>query len=71
MFEKTLDRIRRSRFAVAATALGIVLIAVGSWAGAAQDKYTLQLPNGLPFSDFRGYEHWQVVAVSQTETCSR
>ena len=34
---------------------------------AAQDKYTLQVPNGLAFSEFRGYENWQVVAVSQTE----
>jgi hypothetical protein len=67
MFEKTRARVRRSRFAVAATALGIVLIAVGSWAVAAQDKYTLQVPNGLPFSDFRGYEDWRVVAVSQTD----
>ena len=67
MFEKTLALVRRSRFAVAATALGAVLIGVGSWAAAAQDKYTLQVPNGLPFSDFRGYEDWQVVAVSQTD----
>ena len=34
---------------------------------AAQDKYTLKL-HGLEFSDFRGYETWQDVAVSQTET---
>ena len=33
----------------------------------AQDKYTLKVPDGLPFADFRGYEDWQVVAVSQTE----
>jgi hypothetical protein len=33
----------------------------------AEDKYNLQVPNGLAFSDFRGYEDWQVVAVSQTE----
>jgi hypothetical protein len=32
-----------------------------------QDKYTLQVPNGLKFADFRGYENWQVVAVSQTD----
>ena len=32
----------------------------------AQDKYTLKLPNGLSFSEFRGYENWQVVSVSQT-----
>ena len=54
MLEKTLARVRRSPFAVAATALGTVLIAVGTRAGVAQDKYTLQVPNGLPFSDFRG-----------------
>jgi len=27
-----------------------------SMAFAAQDKYTVQVPNGLAFSDFRGYE---------------
>jgi hypothetical protein len=27
----------------------------------------VRVPNGLGFSDFRGYESWQVVAVSQTE----
>ncbi|MEJ0038303.1 MAG: cytochrome P460 family protein [Gammaproteobacteria bacterium] len=32
-----------------------------------RDKYSLQVPDGLPFSDFKGYEDWQVVAVSQTE----
>ncbi len=46
----------------------VVLLAVlGTVAISAQDKYTLQVPNGLAFSDFRGYEDWQVVAVSQTE----
>jgi hypothetical protein len=44
-----------------------LLAALGGMALAAQDKYTLQLPGGLPFSDFRGYEDWQVVAVSQTD----
>lgn len=34
---------------------------------AAQDRYTLQVPNGLAFADFRGYDTWQPVAVSQTE----
>ena len=34
---------------------------------AAQDKYMLQIPNGLSWSDFRGYEDWKDVAVSQTE----
>jgi len=30
----------------------------------AQDKYTLKVPNGLAFSEFRGYESWPVIAIS-------
>jgi hypothetical protein len=30
----------------------------------AQDKYTLRVPNGLEFSEFRGYESWQVISIS-------
>ena len=40
---------------------------LASIALAAQDKYTVRVPNGLAFSEFRGYENWQDVAVSQTE----
>jgi hypothetical protein len=29
-----------------------------------QDKYTVKVPNGLAFSEFRGYESWQVIAIS-------
>ena len=29
-----------------------------------QDRYTLKIPNGLAFSEFKGYESWQVIAVS-------
>src|ERR1700739_2304161 len=29
-----------------------------------QDKYTLKIPNGLAFSDFKGYESWPVIAIS-------
>ena len=46
----------------------VPLAVVGGLALAAQDKYTLQIPNGLAWSEFRGYEAWQDVAVSQTET---
>jgi Cytochrome P460 len=52
---------------LAALAFVVLVAVVGSMALAAQDKYTLQVPNGLAFSDFRGYEDWQVVSVSQTE----
>ena len=47
--------------------VAIVLAVLGGRAISAQDKYTVQTPNGLAFSEFRGYEDWQVVAVSQTE----
>jgi hypothetical protein len=33
---------------------------VGSWAISAQDKYTVQVPKGLSFSEFRGYEAWRL-----------
>ncbi len=50
------------------SAIVMVLLAVlGSMALAAQDRFTLKVPNGLAFSEFRGYETWQDVAVSQTE----
>ena len=45
----------------------VVLAVLGGRADSAQDNYTLQAPNGLALSDFRGYEDWQVVAVSQTD----
>jgi len=33
-----------------------------------QDRYTVKIPGGLAFSEFRGYEKWQVIAVSQNQT---
>jgi hypothetical protein len=43
-----------------------LLVALGGLAFAAQDKYTLQVPGGLAFAEFRGYEDWQTIAVSQS-----
>jgi Cytochrome P460 len=45
----------------------VVLLVLGGVAISAQDKYTVQVPNGLAFSEFRGYEDWQVVSISQSE----
>jgi hypothetical protein len=47
--------------------VAVLLVVLGSMALAAQDRFTLKVPNGLAFSEFRGYETWQDVAVSQTE----
>jgi hypothetical protein len=41
------------------------LAVLGAWTVSAQDKYTVKVPNGLAFSEFRGYEAWQLVSISQ------
>ena len=45
----------------------VSLVVAGGIALAAQDKYTVKVPGGLAFSEFRGYEGWQVVATSQND----
>jgi hypothetical protein len=66
MFKRPSSPFRGLRGASAAASV-LVLAVLGGMALAQRDKYTLQVPNGLPFSDFRGYEDWQVVSVSQTD----
>src|SRR6267142_60859 len=66
MFEKPSSPSRGLRVASAA-AFATVLAILGGIAHAAQDRYTLRVPNGLAFSDFRGYENWQVVSIAQTD----
>jgi hypothetical protein len=56
---------------IPSTATAIILVLsslLGSLVLAAQDRYALKIPNGLAWSEFRGYETWQNVAASQTET---
>ena len=48
-----------------AVAIAGALAVLGGIAFAAQDRYALQVPGGLAFAEFRGYEDWQVVAVSR------
>ena len=33
----------------------------------AQDKYTVKVPGGLAFSEFKGYEAWQTISISRNE----
>jgi hypothetical protein len=42
-----------------------VFAVAGGWAMSAQDKYSVKVPGGLAFSEFRGYEGWQVVSISR------
>jgi Cytochrome P460 len=46
--------------------IAVMLAIFGGMAVAAQDKYALKLGK-LSFADFKGYENWKNVAVSQTE----
>jgi hypothetical protein len=45
--------------------IAAVVAVVGGRAISAKDKYTLQVPGGLAFSEFRGYEGWSVIAISE------
>src|SRR2546421_8754586 len=49
----------------------LVLAVLGGRAISAQDtaqaKYAVRVPNGLAFSEFRGYEGWQTVSISRNE----
>ena len=51
--------------------LAIIVVALTVLTGltllAQQDRYTLKVPDGLAFSEFKGYDTWQDVAVSETE----
>ena len=40
---------------------------VSAVAFSAQDKYALKLPDGVAFSDFRGYGDWQLISTSKTD----
>jgi len=44
-----------------------LLTFVGGWAISAQDKYTVKVPGGLAFSEFRGYEAWQTISISRND----
>jgi hypothetical protein len=45
--------------------MSLPIALVAGVAISAQDKYTVQVPNGLGFAEFRGYEDWPVIAISE------
>lgn len=48
---------------------GSIAISVGVLAAAAalsaQDRYSVKVPGGLSFGEFKGYDAWQTISVSQ------
>jgi hypothetical protein len=65
MSGNSIIRILKHLWSPAVARTGALFAVFGGIAIAAQDKYTLKIPDGLAFSDFRGYENWEDVAVSQ------
>jgi hypothetical protein len=65
-----IGRLCLAGFAGAAVVVGAGAFVAGSAVGAPQDKYTLRVPGGLGFAEFRGYESWEVVAVSTNATAT-
>src|SRR5262249_35686283 len=63
---QTLRRVLATSIAAGA-AVAVVLALLGGRAISAQDRSTLQVPDGLAFSEFEGYDTWQDVAVSETQ----
>ena len=51
-------------------AIGATVVWLAVFAGlvmSAQDKYTVKVPGGLAFSEFKGYESWQSISISRNE----
>ena len=47
---------------------GGALVAILNWGAIhaqSQDKYALKIAGGLAFSEFKGYESWQTIAISE------
>ena len=57
---------KKSALISASFSASIAVLAAGA-AISAQDKYTLKVPGGLAFSEFRGYEDWAVIAISENQ----
>jgi len=57
----------RGKMLLAISLIAGSLTAIGGWAASAGDKYALKVPGGLAFSEFRGYEDWATVSISENE----
>jgi cytochrome P460 len=44
-----------------------VMVGLAIYAQDKQDKYTVKVPGGLAFSEFKGYESWQAISISRNE----
>ena len=52
---------------IATAAAVLAALGTGVYAQGKFDKYTLVSPSGIKFSDFRGYEGWEMVSSARTD----
>jgi len=45
-------------------AASLAVVAIGATVSAA-DKYAVKVPGGLAFAEFKGYESWEAISISQ------
>ena len=57
----------RTQIVATAVIVAASLAVFGRITLAQQDRYTLKAPDGLAFSEFKGYDAWEDVAVSETQ----
>src|SRR5262245_2243207 len=55
---------KKSRLITVTVSVALAVLATGA-AISAQDKYSVKVPGGLAFSEFRGYESWEAISISQ------
>jgi Cytochrome P460 len=72
---RSIGRLIRSAWPVAAGALGVAMFATVFFGEALADrtnapdaaKYSLKVPGGLAFAEFKGYEDWAVISIDHTD----
>src|SRR4051812_13058556 len=57
---------RKSVLVIGITTVWLAVFA--GWTLYAQDKYAVKVPGGLAFAEFRGYEAWQAISMSRSDT---
>jgi Cytochrome P460 len=55
----------KSTWIAATCVLGLTVVSGVAISG--QDRYTLKLPGGVAFSDFKGYGDWQLISSAETD----
>lgn len=48
-------------------AVAALTVSIGVKLLSQEDRYSLKVPDGLAFSEFKGYDAWETIAVSETE----